>query len=387
MDHGAGTPVDTRVIDEMIPVLTNICGNPQSPHEYGSDAHEVLDTARKQVASLINADIGEIYFTASGTESNNMALKGIARAYKRKGMHIVISAIEHQSVIYSIKALEKEGFTVTSVPVNSDGLVDPEAVVAALTDTTILVSVMLANGEVGTLQPIKAIAEKVKERGIIIHTDAVDAVGVIPVDVADLGVDALSLAGTQFYGPKGAAALYLKKGTRLIPVTDGGIQEEGRRAGTENVTGIVGLGKSAELARVEMEKRAATVSILRDRLVEGLQEGIKHLHYTGHPTSRLPHHASFCVEFIEGEAMLLTLSMKGVAASSGSACTSRALKASHVLDAMGIDIAVAQGSLVFTLGSATSAEDVEYVIAEFPPIVERLRAMSPLYTKFKKDQK
>jgi cysteine desulfurase len=339
------------------------------------------------VAALIGASPEEIIFTGSGTESNNFAVKGLALAQQGKGKHVLVSAIEHFSVLHSARTLEKWGFKVTEVPVDKHGLVDPENVRKRIRDDTILVSVMHANGEVGTIQPIKEIAEITREKKIPLHTDAVATAGTIPVDVKELGVDALSLAGNQFYGPKGVGALWVRRGVRVIPLLDGGVQEGGRRAGTEDVPAIVGLGKAAELARADMENRIKHLIPLRDRLLRELPDRIEHVIVTGHTEKRLPGNASLCVEFIEGESMLMMLNIQGVAVSSGSACTSRALKASHVLIAMGISHEVAQGSILLTLGMDTSDEDIDYVLEVLPPIVDRLRQMSPLYAKFVKERK
>jgi len=310
----------------------------------------------------------------------------MALGQQARGKHVVVSAIEHSSVLNSVKALEKHGFSMTLVPVDRFGRVDPSDVEKALTKETVLVSVMTANSEVGTVEPVAEIATVCRSRGVLFHTDAVAAAGSIPLDVKTLGVDALSLAGDQFYGPKGSAALFVRKGARILPLIDGGIQEGGRRGGTENVAGIVGMGRAARLARVEMEARTAALRPLRDRLLDELPRRIEHVVVTGSRTDRLPHHASFCIEFVEGEAMLLSLDMKGVAASSGSACTSKALKASHVLLAMGLDHATAQGSLVFSLIWTATDEDVDYLLEVFSPIVERLRGMSPLYTQYLKER-
>ncbi|MBN2409231.1 MAG: cysteine desulfurase, partial [Candidatus Aminicenantes bacterium] len=329
----------------------------------------------------------EISFTSCGSESNNFAVKGIALARRDKGRHVVLSAIEHPSVLQAAKSLEKFGFSATLVPVDRDGRVDPEDVKRALKKETVLVSIILASSEVGTIEPLAEIAGVCRAEGIPIHTDAVAASGNIPLDVRELGADALSLAADQFYGPKGSGALFLRKGTRILPLIDGGIQESGRRAGTENVAGIVGLGKAAELALESLSERAGRMKSLRDRLIERFPQKVDRVYLTGHREQRLPHHASFCVEFIEGEAMLLNLDMKGIAASSGSACTSRALKASHVLLAMGIDHALAQGSLVFSLIDSTTAEDIDYLLDVFPPIIDRLRKMSPLYNEFLEEKK
>jgi len=387
LDNAATTPILPEVLEAMLPYLRDAYGNPQSLHHWGDETREAMEDARGRVAALIGAQPEEIIFTSSGTESNNFAIKGLAMAQQSKGKHIVISAIEHFSVLHSARTLEKWGFEMTEVPVDRHGLVDPDDVARSIRKDTVLVSIMHANSEVGTIQPIREIARLAKEAGAIFHTDAVATAGTGPVDVRELGVDALSLAGNQFYGPKGVGALWLKKGMRIIPFLDGGVQEGGRRAGTENVPAIVGLGKAAELAKGGMESRVNHLSPLRDKLIRGLLSRIDHVILTGHPTQRLPGNASFCVEFIEGEAMLMLLSSQGVAASSGSACTSRALKASHVLIAMGISHEIAQGSLLFSFGLENTEEDVDYVLEALPPIVDKLRQMSPLYAKFLKGQK
>ena len=380
-DHAATTPIHPKVVEAMQPYLQEQFGNPLSLHSFGEGPREAVEEARAKVADLIGARPDEIYFTASGSEANNMALKGIALMNREKGQHIVVSAIEHQSVLNSTQTLEKLGFEVTQVPVDQHGLVNPSDVVAAIRDDTTLVSVMHANNEIGTIEPMAEIARAVKEKakGIAFHTDAVATVGILPVDVKELGVDLLSLAGSQFYGPKGAAALFIKRGTRLMPLIDGGIQERGRRAGTENVPAIVGLGVAAELAQESLAERAEKLVPLRDRLIERLTSEMDRVYLTGHPTKRLPGHVSVCIEFIEGESMLLMLNMQGIAAASGSTCTSRILKASHVLMAIGLEAALAQGSLVFTLGESNTMQDVDYVAEALPPIVERLRQMSPLH--------
>ncbi len=382
LDHAATTPILPEVLEAMLPYLKDAYGNPQSLHGWGDDAREAIEDARGRVAALIGAQPEEIIFTSSGTEANNLAIKGLAMAQQSKGKHIVISPIEHFSVLHSARTLEKWGFKLTLVLLDRWGLVDYEDVAKSIREDTIMVSVMHANGEVGTIQSIREVARLAKEAGAIFHTDAVATTGTIPVNVKELTVDALSLAGNQFYGPKGIGALWVKKGVRIIPFLDGGVQEGGRRAGTENVPAIVGLGKAAELAKEEMESRMEHLSALRNRLIGGLLSRIEHVILTGHPTQRLPGNASFCIEFIEGEAMLMLLSSKGVAASSGSACTSRALKASHVLTAMGIPPEIAQGSLLFSFGLENTEADVDYVLEVLPPIVDRLRQMSPLYDKF-----
>ncbi|MFQ5996977.1 MAG: cysteine desulfurase family protein [Dehalococcoidales bacterium] len=384
LDHAATTPLLPEVREAMSPYLGELFGNPSCLHDWGDAAREAMDKARDQVAQLIGADAEEIIFTGSGTESNNFAIKGLALAQQAKGKHVVVSAIEHFSVLHSARTLEKWGFELTLVPVDKHGVVDPEDVRQSLRKDTVLVSIMHANGEVGTIEPVSEIAQIARENDILFHTDAVATAGTIPVDVKKLGVDALSLAGNQFYGPKGVGALWVRKGVRILPLLDGGVQEGGRRAGTENVPAIVGLGKAAELTRINLTTRIEHLTPLRDRLLTELPGKIDRVVITGHPQHRLPGNASFCVEFIEGESMLMLLNSQGVAVTSGSACTSRALKASHVLIAMGLPHELAQGSILFTLGIDNNDEDVDYVLEVMPPIVDRLRQMSPLYAKFTK---
>ena len=380
LDRIAATPLLPEVREAMGPFLGDAFGNPQSLHSAGRRAQEAVEEARQDVAALVGAKAAEIYFTASGTEANNFAVKGLALGQQARGRHVVVSAIEHSSVLNSVKALERYGFSSTLVPVDGTGKVDPAEVEKALTEETVLVSVMTANSEVGTIEPVAAVAAVAKKRGVLVHTDAVAAAGTVPLDVQALGVDALSLAGDQFYGPKGGAALYVRKGVRILPLIDGGIQESGRRGGTENVPAIVGLGRAARLAARDMASRRAALEPLRDRILDELPARIERVLVTGSRTDRLPHHASLCVEFVEGEAMLLSLDMKGVAAASGSACTSKSLKVSQVLLAMGLDHATAQGSLVFSLVDGTTGGDIDHLLEIFPPIVDRLRRMSPLYT-------
>ncbi len=388
LDHAATYPLIPEAREAMLPYLGEIFGNPSSLHDWGDPAREAVDNARSQIAALIGAgEPEEIIFTANGTEANNFAIKGLAAANQAKGKHIVISAIEHFSVMNAAKSLERLGFEITLVPVDKYGTVDPQDVMKSIRPDTILVSVMHANGEVGTIQPISEIAKATREKKVLFHTDAVATCGTIPVNVKEMGVDALSLAGNQFYGPKGSGALWLRKGVRIIPLLDGGIQEGGRRAGTEDVPAIVGMGKAAEIAGAEMQARSQKLTGIRDRLFKGLTGKIEHVIITGHPQNRLPGHASFCVEFIEGESMLMLLNSQGVAVSSGSSCTSRALKASHVLLAMGLSHEIAQSSLLFTLGISNSPEDIDYVLEVMPPIVDRLRQMSPVYAKFIKTAK
>jgi len=387
LDNASTTPLLPEVQQAMMPFLGETFGNPSSLHDWGDAAREAVEVARAQVAQLIGAATEEIIFTGSGTESNNFAIKGLALAQQNKGKHVVVSAIEHFSVLHSARTLEKWGFELSLVPVDKYGVVDPEDVRRSLRKDTVLVSVMHANGEMGTIEPIQEIAQITKASNVVFHTDAVATAGTIPVDVKELGVDALSLAGNQFYGPKGVGALWVRKGVRIMPLLDGGVQEGGRRAGTENISAIVGLGKAAELARSTMAARIEHLIQLRDRLLNELPGRIDHVVVTGHPQNRLPGNTSFCVEFIEGESMLMWLNSKGVAVSSGSACTSRALKASHVLIAMGLPHELAQGSLLFSFGIDNTFEDIDYVLEALPAIVDKLRQMSPLYAKFTKTGK
>ncbi len=382
LDNAATTRVDQRVLAAMEPFYREHFGNPSSLHSFGELPKQAVEGARAKVAALVGARSEEIIFTSSGTEANNFALKGIAYANRQKGKHIIISAIEHFSVFHSARTLEKLGFEVTHLSTDQHGLVSPSAVEKAITPETILVSVMHANNEIGTIQPIEEISKIAKDCGVYFHTDAVATVGSLAVNAGELGVDALSLAANQFYGPKGAGALYVKKGLRIRPLIDGGIQEQGKRAGTEDVPAIVGLGKAAEIAKEELGSRMGKLRKLRDYFIERLMSEIEHIQLTGHPVKRLPGHVSVAIKFIEGESMLMFLNMKGIAASSGSACTSRALKASHVLIAIGLPHEVAHGSLVFSMGVDNTQEDVDYVLQELPPIVKRLREMSPLYRNF-----
>ena len=387
LDHIATTPLLPEVREAMLPFLNEAYGNAASMHRWGDQPRDAMEEARVKVAALINAQPEEIIFTASGTESNNFAIKGIAMANQAKGKHVIVSAVEHFSVLYSAKTLEKWGFEVTVVPVDKYGVVDVAKLKQSIRKDTILVSVMHANTEVGTIEPVKEITAITRAAGIPFHCDAVGTVGVLPVDVKALGVDTLSLAGSTFYGPKGSGALWVRRGVRVMPLMDGGTQEGGRRPGTENVPAIVGLGKAAELAKAQLPQRAAQYTAVRDRLLQGLPSKIDHTIVTGHPTNRLPNNASFCVEFIEGESMLMFMSMDGVAAASGSTCSSKALKASHVLTAMGLSAEITQGSLLFTIGLQNSVADIDYVLEIMPPIVQKLRQMSPLYAKFIKGQK
>jgi len=387
MDNVAASPLLPEVREAMLPYLGEVFGNPQSLHDWGDGAREAVEGAREQVAALIGGNPEEVIFTSSGTEANNMAVKGMARARADRGKHIIVSAIEHFSVLNSTRTLQKEGFEVSQAPVDSNGAVDPEEVIKLVRSDTVLVSVMHASGEVGTIQPIAEIAARLPKDGPLLHTDAVASAGNIPVDVKGLGVHALSLAGNQFNGPRGSAALWVRRGVRMLPLLDGGVQEGGRRPGTEDVPAIAGLGKAAEIAGRDLAGRMSKLSGLRDMLIGGVLGRIEHSILTGHPLKRLPGYASFCLRFIEGEATLMLLNSHGIAAASGSACTSRALKASHVLLAMGVNHELAQGSMLFTLGPDNDEEDVNYVLEKLPQVVERLRQMSPLYSRYLKEQK
>ena len=378
MDHAATTSTDIEAVKAMEPYFSLKYGNANSIHSFGQEAREAVEEAREKIAHLIGANHSEIVFTAGGTEADNYAIKGIAWANQKKGNHIITSKIEHHAVLHSCQFLEKQGFKVTYLPVNEYGLIDPEDVKKAITDKTILVTIMHANNEIGTIEPIKEISKVVKKAGIYFHTDSVQTTGHIPIDVNNLGVDMLSMSGHKFYGPNGVGALYLRKGTKILTLIDGGAQEKNRRAGTENVAGIVGMGKAAELAEKRLvQGKEVEVVKLRDKLIKGITKNINRTRLNGHPTKRLPGNANFCFEFIEGESMLLSLDMEGVAASSGSACTSGSLEASHVLLAIGLPPEIAHGSLRLTLGKDNIEEEVDYVIGILPGIIKKLRALSP----------
>jgi cysteine desulfurase len=374
-------PLHPKAFEAMLPYFKELYGNPSSIHDGGEKAREAIEEARAKVARLIGSQEEEIYFTSCGTESNNLALKGIASAHQSRGKEIIISSVEHFSIMHTANALERAGFHITRLPVDQYGMVDPWAVEKAITPQTILVSVLHANPEVGTIEPVAEIGRITRAKNVLFHTDAVDSAGTIPVDVNQLNVDLLSLSASQFYGPKGAAALFIRKGVRILPLLDGGIQERGLRAGTENVPAIVGMGVAADLAREEMDRRIDHLTRLQRKLAEELPKRIPYLRFLGHPTQRLPGNVSVAVEFIEGEAMLLFMDMEEIQISSGSACISRSLKVSHVMLAMGVDAATAQGSLLFSFGVQNKEEDIDRVLEVLPPVVERLRNMSPVYRK------
>lgn len=387
-DHIATTPVDPRVEEGMRPYFREVFGNPSSLfYEAGQMAHRAVEEARKKVADLIGARSEEIIFTSGATESNNLALQGIALAHQEKGRHLILSEIEHFSVLNVARALERLGFEVTLLPVDSEGLVDPRDVERAIRKETILISVMHANNEIGSIEPIEEIGRIAQERGIAFHSDAMGTAGTIPLDVGRLGVTALTFAAHAFYGPKGVGALYLKKGIRLQPLFYGGYQEVGYRSGTENVPGIVGMGIAADLARQEITSRNEHLLFLRQKLWQGLEERVEYLHFTGHPVRRLPGHVSFWVEYAEGESLLLMLSLKEIATASGSACSSnirgedeKDLAASRVLNAIGVPSDICTGSLTLSLGKENTLEEVEYFLEVFPGIVKKLWEMSPFYS-------
>jgi len=381
LDHAATTPIHPEVKEAVLPFLGEYFGNPSSVHSFGREVKKAVEEAREKVANLIGAKSEEIIFTGGATESDNHTIFGVARANRKKGNHIITSTIEHHAILDSCQALEKEGFEVTYVPVNEDGLINPADVEKALTDRTILVSIMYANNEVGTIQPIKEIGKIVKARNIYFHTDAVQATGQIPLQVDDLQVDLLSLSGHKMYGIKGVGALYVRKGTRIERFIHGGAQERKKRAGTENIVGIVGLGKAAEIALRELPEREEHNRRLRDKLIAGIEEKIPYVRLNGHREKRLPGNVNFCFDYIEGESLLMSLDMKGIAGSSGSACNSGSLTASYVLLAMNIPAEIAQGSLRLTIGRDNTEEQIDYVLEVLPVIVERLRAMSPAYNK------
>ena len=378
LDYTATTPTHPDVVKAMLPYFTDVFGNPSSIHSYGQEGKGAIEEARVKVAELIGAQDEEIVFTSGGTEADNFALKGVAYANEKKGNHIIASPIEHHAVMETCKFLEQRGFRVTFLPVDEYGLVDPDDVRRAITSETILISVMHANNEIGTIEPIAEIGKLAREAEICFHTDAVQTVGHIPVDVDEFGVDLLSLSAHKLYGPKGVGALYIRKGTKLTPFMHGGEQERRRRAGTENIPGIVGLGKAVELVRQEMSEEAERLTLLRDRLIKGLMEQIDRVHLNGHPRARLPNNVNVSIDFVEGESMVLNLDLEGICASTGSACSSASLEPSHVLLATGVLPEQAHGSLRLTLGRWTIEEDIQRVLEVLPRIVAKLRAMSPL---------
>ena len=379
LDYAATTPCDSEVIKAMQPYFFDKFGNPSSIHSFGQEAKKAIEDSREKLATFLGAKPEEIVFTSGGTESNNFAIEGVAYALEKKGNHIITTVIEHHAVTEACKFLEKRGFQVTYVGVDKFGLVNPADVKKAITDKTILISVMHANNEIGTIQPIAEIGKMAKESEIYFHTDAVQTVGHIPVNVNKVNADLLSLSAHKFYGPKGVGALYIRRGTRIERFLHGGDQEKGRRASTHNTSGIAGLGEAIELCQTKMDEEAKYQIRLRDRLIKEIKEKISEVYLNGHPTQRLPNNVNFSIKYIEGESILLNLDMLGIAASTGSACTSSSLEPSHVLLAIGLSHEIAHGSLRITLGRWTKEKDIEYLLEHLPQIVDKLRAMSPLY--------
>ena len=378
MDNAATTRITPPVLEAMMPYLTDVYGNPSSIHSFGREARKALEAARAQVAAAINAKPVEIYFTGCGTEADNWAVRGAAYAQRRKGSHIITSAIEHHAILHTCQQLEREGFTVTYVPVDEQGVVKLDELEAAITPETTLITIMAANNEIGTIQPIAEIGKIAKAHGIRFHTGAVQAIGAIPIDVQALGVDMLSMSGHKFHAPKGVGALYIRTGVRLQRFMQGGAQERTQRAGTENLASIVGMGKAIELAAAGVDAKAEKLTAMRDRLMRGIVESIPESRINGHLTQRLPGNCNVSIRYIEGESLLLSLDLKGIAASSGSACTSGSLDPSHVLLAIGLPHEIAHGSLRFSLSEENTMEEVEYVLSSLKEIVQRLRNMSPL---------
>ncbi|MCY3770612.1 MAG: cysteine desulfurase family protein [Gemmatimonadetes bacterium] len=375
-DHNAAPPVDPRVIDAMVPYLREHAGNPSSLHRLGAEARRALDRARGQVAGLIGAGPGEIVFTACGTEADNLAVKGLAQARTNQGRHIVVSSIEHHAVLYAAKAMERQGFAVTQVPADGDGVVQPDRVARAMREDTVLVSVMLANDETGTIQPVREIAGVARRRGAVMHTDAVAAVGRLPVNVDELNVDALSLSARTLNGPPGAGALYLKAGTRLRPQVEGGVQEEGRRGGHENIPAIVGFGRAAELAVEELPRRIDRLKRLDEALLRGLKDRLPDISINGHPLQRVPGHLNLWIPEADGESLVLMLDARGIAVSVGSSCAAHAFKPSHVLLALGRTAAEARCSLLVTVGPDTGESEVEEALDALAEVVGELRAIA-----------
>jgi cysteine desulfurase len=385
MDHSATTFVKPEVLEVMIPFFSEHFGNPSSIYGIARYSKKAIDTARVQTAKALGADPDEIYFTSGGSESDNWAIKGTALANRKRGNHIITTQIEHHAVLHTCQFLEKEGFDVTYLPVDRFGLVNPVDLENAITDKTILISIMYANNEIGTIEPVAELGAIARRHKVYFHTDAVQAIGNIPIDVRGQNIDLLSLSAHKFYGPKGTGALYIRKGVRIENLIHGGAQERKRRAGTENIAGIVGLGRAIELASQDIPGHSARIKAMRDRLIKGVLEQIPNARLNGHPEKRLPGNFNVSFEFIEGESMLLWLDDEGICGSTGSACTSGSLEPSHVLLATGLPIEISHGSLRLTLGDANTEEDVDFVISLLPKVVQKLRDMSPLYQKSGKE--
>jgi len=378
-DHAATTAVKKEVVDSMLPYFTDIYGNASTVYTLGQKCKVALEDAREKTAKALGAESGEIYFTASGSEADNWAIKGAARINKAKGNHIITSSIEHHAVLHTCKALEKEGFEVTYLTVDENGLVSPEDVKNAIKDTTVLITIMFANNEIGTIEPIAEIAKIAKEKGVLFHTDAVQAAGAVKIDVKELGVDMLSISAHKFNGPKGVGALYIRKGVRIENLIEGGAQEKGKRAGTENLAGIVGLAEAITIANEGLTQKSDKLIKMRNYIIENIEKRIPYCRLNGHREKRLPNNVNFSFEFIEGESLLLWLDINGIAASSGSACTSGSLDPSHVLLAIGLKHEIAHGSLRITIGEENTYEEVDYTIDKLCEIVAKLREMSPLW--------
>ena len=379
LDHNATTPVHPEVLEAMLPYFKDKFGNPSSIHGFGREVKVALEESREKVAKLINAGPSEIYFTSGGTESDNLAVKGTAFANRKKGKHIITSEIEHHAILESCKSLEKEGFEVTYLPVDGQGLIDPDDLGKAMRKDTILVSLMYANNEVGIIEPLEELSKITKENGVYFHTDAVQAMGKVPVDVQKLNVDMLSVSGHKIYGPKGVGAIYIRKGTRITSLSHGGSHERSRRAGTENVPGIVGLAKAVEIAYRDMEEQSKHLKKMSEAFYKKLTQAIPDVFLNGDLEKRIPNTLNLSFKAVEGESIILSLDLKGVAVSTGSACASGSLEPSHVLSAMGISPELAQSAIRFSFGRENTTDDVEYVVEILPEIVSRLRLMSPLY--------
>ncbi|MGA9110068.1 MAG: cysteine desulfurase NifS [Smithella sp.] len=387
LDNAATTPTDPRVLQAMLPCFTEVYGNPSSLHAFGQTAKHLVEEARKTVASFIEASPEEIIFTSGGTEGNNTVVEGIAHARREKGNHVITSKIEHHSILEPCHFLEKGGFEVTLIPVNEYGLVDPDDVRKAITEKTILISIMHANNEIGTIQPLTEIGKIARENGIYFHTDSVQTFGHFPISVNALQIDLLSASAHKLYGPKGIGILYVRKGTRIEPILRGGDQEKRRRASTLNVPGIVGLGKAVELAKEEVVNEIEKLTVLRNMLIDGILTKIEHSRLNGHPTQRLPNNVNISFSYVDGESMLLKLDMEGIACSTGSACTSSTLEPSHVLSAIGLPLELAHGSLRFSLGRQTTEDNIRYVLEVLPGIISKLRSISPAYKNVAKNLK
>jgi len=387
LDNAATTPTDPRVLQAMLPCFTEVYGNPSSLHAFGQTAKHLVEEARKTVASFIEASPEEIIFTSGGTEGNNTVIEGIAHARREKGNHIITSKTEHHSILEACHFLEKEGFEVTLIPVNEYGLVDPDDIRKAITGKTILISIMHANNEIGTIQPLTEISKIARENGIYFHTDAVQTFGHFPISVNELQIDLLSASAHKLYGPKGIGILYVRKGTRIEPILRGGDQEKRRRASTHNVPGIVGLGKAVELAKEEIVNEIEKLTVLRNMLIDGILTKIEHSRLNGHPLQRLPNNVNVSFSYVDGESMLLKLDMEGIACSTGSACTSSNLEPSHVLSAIGLPLELAHGSLRFSLGRQTTEDNIRYVLEVLPGIISKLRSISPAYKNVAKNLK